>query len=293
MMASYEPDRSDGLSRRIAAPRTWLPIALAAVLVLVLLVLIASFGDDEETLVDAGFGNGVADGVIVDVPAGPTLFAGELPVSPGTSLTYAVNDPGSTARVDFNLEGPWSFDDNETGAILRTTYLDPAEAPLADAFTGATSVVLYEWESAAAPDEYIYQALDESSLKVFGRSDESAVKVMLEGTSRMLLFPMSTGNTWQDSYVEVSGDEQRDVSATSTVLAYDEIDLPAGTYDAFLLQTRVVAVEDDGATDVIVYTWFTPGIGRVAEIVSLPGEEDEVFTVAAAFFRLAAFEDGA
>jgi hypothetical protein len=102
---------------------------------------------------------------------------------------------------------------------------------------------------------------------------------------------MIVGDSWQDNYTEADNDTRLDVSTTNTVLSFSEITLPAGTYDAFLVQSLVVADSADGTATTTVYTWFTPDIGRVAEIVSMTDETEEVFDTAAAFYRLNDFSD--
>ena len=80
-----------------------------------------------------------------------------------------------------------------------------------------------------------------------------------------------------------------EITAENTLLAKNKLTLPVGTFNAWLLQTRVTAKTRGTTTTTLDYTWFVPGIGRAAEIISMPNEHREVFNTAKAFYRLKSY----
>lgn len=221
----------------------------------------------------------------------PVFNSADLPVAAGTRLEYLANAPGSTTPVRFDLEGPWDLTAATTAVTMTAEYIDRADGPLDDDLPDADLVIRYYWDNGVEPTEYVYQSLDESAWHIYGRSDQGGGLLELEGTSRALLFPMATGDRWTDNYTENSNGDRRAVVAEHAVLALNEVKVPAGTYNAFLVQTRVTESSPEATTTAIVYTWFAPGAGRVAEIVSIPGETDELFTTARSFYRLKDFRE--
>lgn len=222
---------------------------------------------------------------------GPIFTADDLPVATGTRHEFSVNTPGTETPVEFDLEGPWDFDIGVTAATMTTEYIDIDDGPLDDELPEATLVSRYEWENSVAPTEYIYQSLETTSWNIFGRADDDGLTLELANNAHALLLPLSVGYSWQDNYIELDDEIEREIVTTNTVLSFNEISVPAGSYDAFLVQTTVNAGDSGDATSVTVYTWFAPGIGRVAEIVSLADETEAVFDTAESFYRLADFSD--
>ncbi|RJQ41817.1 MAG: hypothetical protein C4534_11425 [Gaiellales bacterium] len=257
---------------------------------------LAGCGDGEEAVVDSGLESqeGVSLEQGIDAATTPALWAADIPSAGGTTLEYLADAPGAGGiPVDFSLEGPWDLSRDSAQARLTVENIDLEDSPLPEGLTGSGLVSRYSWEGNALPDEYVYQSLDESSWRIHGRSDAAAAEVReLAGVSRILLFPLTPGGGWTDSYTETVDGEQRDLTVAYSVLSYGELSVPAGDFDAFLVQARVTDVGPDDTASAIVYLWFVPGIGRAAEIDSLPGEDDALFSRASAYYRLADYTDG-
>lgn len=270
-------------------------------MLLALFLLLTAFmwgcGDDEQAAVESALESGGQD---IQVEQGlssldeEAFTSADLPLATGTVLEYGASLPGARTQVSFDIDGPWDFSRQTASATLTTEYIDLDDSPAAEEFPGAALVSRYSWKGSTRPDEYVYQSLEDDSWRVFGRSDETGDNLIeLSGTSRALLFPLSVGDNWTDSYVETTDGVDRDVTVEYEALTRNTIELPAGDYDAFLVRARVTDVGPDDTATAIVYTWFAPGVGRVAEIVSSSGETAETFAVADAFYWLTNFTSGA
>lgn len=213
--------------------------------------------------------------------------AADLPVAAGGELVFSANTPGTTTTVIFDLEGPWNFIFGAKEATL-TVSMQPAETGFsADSFPEAEVVARSSWSPSPELVEYNFQSKDDNSWTAYGRSDEDGRIVSFINPSRAMIFPMSVGDSWVDRYTEVVDGRSTEVTAENTVLAKNLLTVPAGSFDAYLLQTRVTAKPAGRQTTTTLdYTWFVPGIGRAAEIISLPDEKSEIFETASAFYRL-------
>lgn len=213
--------------------------------------------------------------------------AADLPLGAGSELVFVANTPGTETQVIFDLEGPWDFTFGARQATL-TVSMQPAESGFSSAsYPEAQVAARSSWSPSPDLVEYNFQSLDSNYWTAYGRSDVEGRVVTFTSPSRAMMFPMAVGDFWIDSYSEVVDGRSTDITAENTVLAKNQLTVPAGSFDAFLLQTKVTAKpRGRQATSTIDYTWFVPGIGRAAEIISLPDEKNEVFGAASAFYRL-------
>lgn len=274
-------------------PRRQFQRALCIMLALLLALLLQGCGDGHPAALDSAL---EADSSLTVkagmAETGAAVFTmSDLPVTTGTRLEYLASDPGSDTSVDLSLAGPWDLTDGPRGTTLETEYVDPDEAPVDASFPDAGLVTRYHWSNGSEPDEYIFQSVDESAWRVYGRADDAGGITELGSAARVLLFPLTGGGSWSDRYDETRDGEPVAVEADHLVLGYDRLQVPAGDFNAFLVQTRVTETGAQNTRTAIVYTWFVPGIGRAAEAVSLPGERDEDFTTASAIYRLSGFRE--
>ncbi|MBI5870623.1 MAG: hypothetical protein HZB44_06685 [Actinobacteria bacterium] len=228
---------------------------------------------------------GVADsGAVGDADV---FTAADLPLGAGSELVFVANTPGTDTQVIFDLEGPWDFTFGAKQATL-TVSMQPAESGYSSAsYPEAQIAARSSWSPSPDRVEYNFQSLDSNYWSAYGRSDEEGRVVTFTSPSRAMMFPMAVGDSWIDSYSESADGHMTDITAEITVLAKNQLTVPAGSFEAFLVQTKVTAKpRSRQATSTLDYTWFVPGIGRVAEIISLPDEKNEVFGAASAFYRL-------
>lgn len=217
--------------------------------------------------------------------------AADLPIEAGRELEFAANRPGATTQVVFDLEGPWKFVHGSEQATL-TVSMEPRDSGFSsESFTDAQVVTRSSWSPAPDLVEDNFQSKDDNAWTAYGRTDEDGRIVSFTNASRAMVFPMSVGDSWVDSYTEVENGRSTDVTAENTVVAKNRLTVPAGSFDAFLLQTRVTAKpRSRPVTTTWDYTWFVPGIGRAAEIISLPDEKREIFGTASAFYLLKSYQ---
>ncbi|MBK5226343.1 MAG: hypothetical protein JJD96_07255 [Thermoleophilia bacterium] len=216
--------------------------------------------------------------------------AADLPIDTNLQLEFETNRPGTTTPVSFNLEGPWKFTNGPREATLTLAMSEKAMAPESKQFPEASVVAASSWDRGASGDEYIFQSKDDSTLYSYGRSFPDGRVTVYSAPSRALIFPIAPGDSWVDSYTEEGSGKPVEITAENTLLAKNRLTLPAGTFNAWLLQTRVTAKTGGTTTTTTLdYTWFVPGIGRAAEIISMPNEHREVFSTARAFYRLKSY----
>jgi hypothetical protein len=253
---------------------------------LVLAVLLSGCGEQAQTPTGA-------DSVTVQVGAAAqrigAFSAMDLLTDVGSRLDYAANAPGTSVRVDFDLDGPWIFKNGPEAATLSTTIVEKADAPSQNEFPDAAIAARYSWTPDAGMIEYNFQSKDDSSWRSFGWSGPGQALRIYSAGVNVLRFPAAAGDSWTENYSQTADGKVMEITAENQVVARNQLTVPAGTYDAVLLQTKVTATQEGKTTVTWDYIWFVPGIGRAAEIISNPGEGNEVFNTAASFYRLQGF----
>ena len=221
---------------------------------------------------------------------GSAFLASDLPLDAGQQLLYAVNAPGTTVSINFDLEGPWRFTNGlgQSSFVVRTAAKDGA--PNQDQFPDASVVSISSPSKSAAASEYIFESKDDRAWSSYGRVTATGTTVLYTAPSKALVFPMSVGDSWTDGYSEISDGQTTQITAENTVVANNQLIVPAGTFNAWLLQTKVSATSNAGSTVTIDYSWFVPGVGRAAEIVSQPDERQMPFSKARAFYTLKSYQ---
>lgn len=218
-----------------------------------------------------------------------TMTAADLPLVIGSRLVFDSNSPGKPVDVSFTLEGPWDFSDGPDAMTLNMSMVDPEAAFSAEEFPDASVAVLSSWSPGSLGQEYNFQNKDDTAWRAFGKSAEKSRTVLYSTPSRALVFPVSVNRGWTESYNEIEDGKTVEITSENLVVARNTLTLPAGDFNAFLLQTRVSAKRSGITNTTLDYTWFVPGIGRAAEIISEPNEKKETFKKARAFYRLKSY----
>jgi len=265
-----------------------------AVALLLLMVLTLSacgnsgYGETPESLtVGAALQSGAETG---GAQSDGTLDAADMPLRAGVQLVYDANTPGTPASVDFDIAGPWDFSNGPAQATLTVDITAAGDAPAGEDFPEAAVAAAASWAPATALPEYNFQSIDAGVWRIYGRSFTDGNSTLYTPPSQALIFPLSVGDSWTDSYTEAGAGKPVEVAAENVVLARNQLTVPAGTFDAWLLRTRVSSVSAGATVSTIDYSWFVPGIGRAAEIISQPGERRDEFTTARSFYRLTSFK---
>jgi hypothetical protein len=281
--------------KKIASSRMLSAVCLPTLIIalsLMMVLLVSDCGNSsaEAVLPAKAQIDTIADASILSagaaIESGELLTADDLRTRPGSSLVFAANSTRSPVRVDFDLEGPWDLSRGPDTLTLTLEQVDTASAPGDEYFKGAGFAVRSSWDPPLIEEKYIFEKDTGRTLLVFGESGEARHTVYSQ-PSRALILPAAVGDQWLDSYQKTGDGETVTISAENRIVSYNTLEVPAGEFDAFLLQTRVTATNEDGdSTTTWDYVWLVPGVGRAAEIISMPGEKEEVFKNAWAVYRL-------
>jgi len=255
---------------------------------LFLLLVLAGCNNDQSYLPPVEQGQATTIEAGASTQSQPILTAADLPLNTGTKLVFWANEPGVPAKVDFNLEGPWDLSTGPTSSTLQISFLPKETAPDYNLFPEADIVARLTWEPPRSGEEYIFQSLDAGSWRSYGKSDSRGATIYSMPT-QALLFPAGVGKNWASAYTRNQHGINLEVLESCQIVGFNKLTVPAGTFDAFLLQVRVAAKSGENSTINWDYIWIVPGLGRAAEIVSQAGEQDPLFNTAYAVYRLKSF----
>ncbi|MHB1464869.1 MAG: hypothetical protein ACYCXU_07125 [Thermoleophilia bacterium] len=219
----------------------------------------------------------------------PSLSASDLSLDAGQTSVFLANASGVPAKVNFTLEGPWDLSDGPADAALTISMVSKNSAPGSEHFPDATVAARLSWNPARGPDEFNFETLGNDAWQSFGKSGGQGL-VLYSLPADALEFPATVGSNWSSVYSRTGTGASVGVIESSKIVGYGKLTVPAGTFDAFLLQTRVAV--DSGAPASTVtwdYIWFVPGVGRAAEIISQGDEQNPLFTSAYAVYRLKSY----
>lgn len=269
-------------------------LLLATAFVLLLLMIIAGSHDSSDEPVISSQQAQIDQQPIVEAGAPPVeqavMSSEDLQLEEGAVSVFSAGSTASPVKVDFDLDGPWDFRRGPEALTLTIENVDKQEAPFEESFPDAAIAVRSSWEPATAGSRYSFQSLDAEAWRAFGDADATGMDVF-SGPSRALLFPAAVGDQWTDTYEKVEDDVTTSIVSENSIVAANMLEVPAGEYYAYLLQSRITATGDEESVTTWDYVWLVPGIGRAAEIVSLPGEEEEIFDRAYTFYRLESFSE--
>ncbi len=220
------------------------------------------------------------------VQSGDAFRASDLPIDEGLRLEYAANPSGTSTPVSFTLKGPWKFTSSPEDATMIVAVSSKKGVPSEKEFPDAAIAAGTSWIAGASGNEYVYEGRDDTAWLSYGRVTADGRIITYTSPSKALVFPLTVGDKWNDSYSEETGSQTTVVVAENEVLSRNQLTVPAGTFDAWLVQTKVTAKSRTTSASTIDYSWYVPGIGRAAEIISLPGEKHTPFKTAQAFYRL-------
>lgn len=142
--------------------------------------------------------------------------------------------------------------------------------------------------SPSPAEEFNFESLDNSSWRSYGSTSAGRVAVNSE-PPRALIFPAAVGTAWNNSFTRTENGEVTEIAEANRVVGHNSLTVPAGTFDAYLLETRVIATEGGTSTMTLDYLWLVPGLGRAAEVISLPNDNSESLEQAYAFYRLRSY----
>jgi hypothetical protein len=225
--------------------------------------------------------------------------AKDYPMEPGTQLNfYAEKQTNGTevaqpVPVAFSLEGPWDFSQGPTDGEVVYNYIAPKDSPQATDFPEANTSRKTDIPTQATT--YFYKR-DAQTLQMNGLAIKtllSEVSLILKFNTPRLLYkyPFKVGDQWQSScpltesgLISGNGNFQSGVK----VISRNAITVPQGSYKTcYLIQEKYNWTLSDGTNQAkINYSWLVPGVGPVAYVESVNGDQSEQLGQAASFWRL-------
>lgn len=203
-----------------------------------------------------------SDRILGQNPSNTVTNAANSAYSPAPARSSSFNDLGSAAAVGGNNAGAQSGSAFSQYGASQAQYM-------------------------VTSSEYNFQDKSDNAWRSFGRlGPEERLRTYSTGVN-VLKFPMGVGSTWTENYTQTEDGKSVDITAENTVLAEGRVRVPAGAFNnGILLQNKVTVTSGRQSTVTWDYIWFVPGVGRVAEIISQPGEKKDVFHTARSFYRL-------
>ena len=96
---------------------------------------------------------------------------------------------------------------------------------------------------------------------------------------RQLILPSTVGSQFVETMTITDPTGSKTTTVTLKIVGKGKVIVGAGTFnDAVMVQGKVTPTY--GTQGLIVYQWYAPFVGKVAEISSLDGEMNELFTTA-------------
>jgi hypothetical protein len=214
------------------------------------------------------------------------------PVNYASSYYRSVEAISQMVRVYFDLGGPWYFNMTTPYKYIEEV-IGIHEAPDAAHFPQATYAVRYlvigsggariwgtsyrsndatemAWKTWGSTIEYFPTGEQYSRKEIVRLRSPHDKKTPVSQT--IASFPMSLGQTGSVDAVYAEGDWGNQVSGSATyeVVAEGKLTLPAGTYDALLVEYRWTSPLNGKQFTQFEYVWFVPGIGAAVDVQSLP-----------------------
>ncbi len=224
------------------------------------------------------------------------MVAEDIPATTGTTFAaYQNSGLEATRTVSFDLQGPWDFTQKSGDAIFRSRLVKLSQSPAREQFPEAAYAeeVFPSVQSGEVP-LFNFVGRSTKAISVYGQSSEdstgAATYKRYTNPERLLVFPLTIGNSWKDTIAAKNTPTIKYV-ITRSVVARGEILTPAGAFfDCFMVRAIREPVGAGKQTErTVMYVWWAPGIGPVAAVGSQAGETKMLFTQAAYVWRLQSY----
>lgn len=225
--------------------------------------------------------------------------AKDYPQEPNTKLIYYAekqvnpSEDSPPVSVGFNLEGPWDLTQGPTEGEIVYNYVAPKETENMADFPEATNARKSSNPSSASTYYYKKDPGGIQMLGIVNKSLLSEVSLTEKYSPPDLTYktPFKVGDSWESINDVVYSGLASGTGRSETkirVVARNSVKVPQGEYDTcYLLQYRYHNKDFQGTVyDSIEYAWLVPGVGSVAYIDSVNGEQNELFSQASDFWRL-------
>ena len=219
----------------------------AAVVVLLALIPLAACSSDSEpsTAPDSGATTPAGSGGSEQNEAATHYY----PAIEGATLTYQI----STGLGDFTTE---------VTVNAVTSGADGQTIAATEVSTGDESATA-ERRIRIAPDGSLHLGIDAGLFFALG----PATGVTYEGDDIVIpsLADLAAGRTSSGTFVEVTDGERLDVAYTVRGVGREEVTVPAGRAEAYVVEMAFEVAESSGTTSYTGRYWLAPGFGLVRQ----------------------------
>ena len=211
-----------------------------------------------------------------------TLQSGQIPTYDGISQEWFSNRPGVKVPVHLSFTAPWDLTNGPKARKSTRTLVETADAFDGNKFPDATFAI--ERIEGGQRSYRFYKKID-NGLYWLGSSTPTSnpdiANFSFAPAVRLVLLPAKTGKKLVQNSTLVSGTGNLPVKITVKIIGKGTVIVGSGTFnDAVMVQQKV---EPTGQQPFMIYQWYAPFVGLVAEIRSLDGETKELFTTASEF----------
>ena len=212
---------------------------------------------------------------------GLTQRGGHFPTSVGIKYVWAANNADVPVTISFT--GPWDFTTGPKDVTLvseivqKTTAYNYANYPLA-------TFALKE-SGGGRPTLYRFFRKANNGIVWYGVSSPTSADdtYTLSTAIRRLFFPAKLNVMITQRTNLIYPGETVPLTLQLRYVGQGALTVGAGTFnDTVMLQTKA-SMGGSAPRSYIVYNWFAPYLGMVAQITSLDGETNEQFTTASQF----------
>lgn len=207
-----------------------------------------------------------------------TLKAGHVPTYHDIRYEWYVNE--GTVPVTLSFTAPWDLTTGPKQKTATDILVKPVDAFDGSKFPDATFAFKRQggtYDFYVKTNDGVYWM---GSTAPPGHPNNPYSPHTYTPPLRQLFFPSNVGSQFVQTVIIAMPGFSKPMTMTVKVVGKGKVIVGAGTFnDAVLLQAKVAPTV--GTAGFFVYQWNAPFVGVVAEISSLDGETNELFTTAA------------
>jgi len=208
------------------------------------------------------------------------LKIGHIPTYHGIRTVWFGNS--GNAQVHLSFTAPWDLTNGPKQKKITEILVEKADAFDGNKFPDATFAIE---RTSGGQKEYRFYKKIKNGVYWLGSStppqNPNINNFAFAPAVRLLLLPSKTGLQAVQNSNFVSPEGTFPFTMTVKIIGKGKVIVGAGSFnDAVMVQQKLVL---SGDPPFIVYQWYAPFVGRVAEIRSLDGETNELFTTASEF----------
>jgi hypothetical protein len=212
--------------------------------------------------------------------SGLTIAGGHFPTYKGIKYVFSSNKANLPVTISFT--GPWDFTTGPKELTITSEIVDKTTAYNYTLFPSAT-VALKERLGPATV--YMFYRKASNGLIWYGASSQmvTSSNFTISPSIRRIFFPAKQGIVVAQNTTFTINGVETPVTLTLQYVGKGTVTVGAGTFNDAVMLKWTYKQEGDDPASFIAYDWIAPYVGIVAQIRSLDGETNELFTTAAVF----------